>query len=132
MLDSSSEKTFFNILIIDDEPFILDILSHYLANQGFNVQVASNDIEAIKYLSSSHFDLVLTDVVMKTGDFSNFLIQVKTLPSTISGIPIIAVTGKPNFITDEQKIQSIGILEKPFTPDELIQFIKSNLSLELP
>ena len=93
MLDSSSEKIFLNILIIDDEPFILDIFSHYLANRGFNVQVASNQKEAIKYLSTSHFDLVLTDVVMKTGDFSVFLKNVKNSPSGINKIPIIAPLG---------------------------------------
>ena len=132
MLDSSSEKIFLNILIIDDEPFILDIFSHYLANRGFNVQVASNQKEAIKYLSTSHFDLVLTDVVMKTGDFSVFLKNVKNSPSGINKIPIIAVTGRPDFITDEQKQMLVGILEKPFTPDELVQFITSRLNLELP
>ena len=132
MLDSSSEKIFLNILIIDDEPFILDIFSHYLANRGFNVQVASNQKEAIEYLSASHFDLVLTDVVMKTGDFSVFLKNVKTSPSSINKIPIIAVTGRPDFITDEQKQMLVGILEKPFTPDELVQFITLTLNLELP
>jgi len=132
MLESSSEKKFLNILIIDDEPFILDIFSHYLANQGFNVQVASNEIEAIRYMHDSSFDLILTDVFMKSGSFSNLLDNVKNPDSQFKDIPIIAVTGEPNSITSNQKNKLKGILEKPFTPDELIEFIQTTLSWKLP
>ena len=104
MLESSSEKKFLNILIIDDEPFILDIFSHYLANKGFNVQVASNEIDAIRYMQDSCFDLILTDVFMKSGSFTNLLDNVKNPDSKFKDIPIIAVTGEPNSITSNQKI----------------------------
>ena len=117
MLESSSKNKFLNILIIDDEPFILDIFSHYLANQGFNVQIASNDIDALRYMQDSNFDLVLTDVFMKSGSFSNLLDSVKNPDSKFKDIPIIAVTGQPNSITSNQKSKLNGILEKPFTPD---------------
>jgi CheY-like chemotaxis protein len=132
MLESSSEKKFLNILIIDDEPFILDILSHYLANQGFNVQIASNEIDAIRYMQDSNFDLILTDVFMKSGSFSNLLDNVKNPDSKFKDIPIIAVTGQPNYITSKQKSKLKGVLEKPFTPDELIEFIQTTLSGKLP
>ena len=65
---------------------------------------------------------------MKSGSFSNLLDSVKNPDSKFKDIPVIAVTGEPNSITSNQKSKLNGILEKPFTPDELIKFIQTTLS----
>ena len=87
MLKDNVQDNFYDILILDDEPFILDIFSHFLADRGFNVQVTSSASQAITYLTDSKFDLVMLDVNLKYGNFSDILSEVKE--TIYSDIPII-------------------------------------------
>ncbi|MGA0241787.1 MAG: response regulator [Candidatus Marinamargulisbacteria bacterium] len=118
---------FYNILIIDDEKFILDIFSHYLADQGFNVQIADNDTDALNYLKSTSFDLVLLDVCLKSADFSTVLSRIKSPQTSHGDVPVIAVTGKPSSIPRQDFGLIRSLLVKPFTPNELISFIQSEM-----
>ena len=52
----SCENKIHNILIIDDEPFILDIFS-LLSDKGFNIQVAESGEDAMDYLDQYHLIL---------------------------------------------------------------------------
>ena len=118
-------------MIIDDEPYILDIFSHFLAFCGFNVQSATNTDDAIQYLKNNSFDLVLLDVYLKSGDFGSFLNYFKDETGLKSDIPVIAVTGEPDSINQDQHRFLKGVLEKPFTPDELITFISAKMNWKL-
>ncbi|MEK9727756.1 MAG: response regulator [Candidatus Margulisiibacteriota bacterium] len=129
MIKDKTEDNFYDILIVDDEPFILDIFSHYLAKQGFNIQTASNSRDAYTYLESSKFDLILLDVHLKGDDFSTTLNHLKT--NVFSHIPVIAVTGVPSKISDKDKKYLKAIIEKPFTPEELFEFIKQEMDWKL-
>ena len=115
--------SFRNILIIDDQPFILDIFSQFLCDKGFNIQTADSTEMALEYLVSDKFNLILSDVCMKRGDFSSFLTFLKQPEGKYLSIPIIAVTGAPEAIQDKDKVHLAGVLEKPFTPDELLSAI---------
>lgn len=119
---------FNNILIIDDEPFVLDILSHFLANAGFNIQNARSGKEAIEYFKYNQFDLILLDVYLKNEKFSDVLGQIVQI--TNEAIPIMAVTGSPMLIQDKDKKYLKYILEKPFTPDELLDVIVTKIGLK--
>ena len=116
-----------NVLILDDEPLILDIFSDYLASMGVNVQTAKSINDARRYLDFESYDLILTDVVIKAGCFSTFLNYVRG-SSRHSNTPTIAITGAPDSISSQDRSQLDGILEKPFTPDELYSGISEFLS----
>lgn len=118
------KKPFKNILIVDDEKFILDILSQFLAEEGFDIQTASSSEAAKEYLNCNRFDLILSDVHMKNSEFSDFLYFLKNPKGEYKSIPIIAITGVPGAIGLQERILLSGILEKPFTPDDLLAFIK--------
>ena len=114
------------ILIIDDEPFILDIFSQFLSDVGYDIQSALSNDEAIKYAQHTVFDLILLDVHMKGIGFSEFIAFFKkTNGGKYSTIPIIAVTGMPDAILEEDRDFLSGVLEKPFTPDALLSSIRS-------
>jgi CheY-like chemotaxis protein len=51
-----------NILVVEDEPASLELLSHFLRKEGYRVSEASDGAEAIELLGTSRFDLVLTDI----------------------------------------------------------------------
>lgn len=130
MLKDNVQDNFYDILILDDEPFILDIFSHFLADRGFNVQVTSSASQAITYLTDSKFDLVMLDVNLKYGNFSDILSEVKE--TIYSDIPIIAVTGAPDLISKSDLNLLHAVLEKPFTPEELLNFIRQEMNWVIP
>jgi len=118
--NDDGETAFKNILIVDDEKFILDIFSQFLGEKGFDIQTATSSSCAKEYLKSNCFDLILSDVHMKNSEFSDFLDFLKSPLSNHESIPIIAVTGVPHAIGVNEKLLLSYVLEKPFTPDELL------------
>ena len=62
------KKTSTKILIVDDDPDIIEILSYNLSNEGYNVKSAVNGIEAIKKAKKFIPDIILLDVMMPEMD----------------------------------------------------------------
>ena len=78
------------ILIIDDEPEILDILETTLTTEGFQVRKASGGREALALCRSESFDLAITDIRMPEMDGFEVIKHVKAL---VRDIEIIVLTG---------------------------------------
>ena len=115
--------TITNVLVIDDEPFILDIFSQLLCDEGFNVQSVISNEDALTYLKKSDIDLILVDYHMKGMPFSEFIATVRG-DDQYSDTPIIAVTGVPDRISKFDREQIQGIIEKPFLPEVFIKTIR--------
>lgn len=52
------------ILVVDDDPFMTEILKLYLARAGYETDTAENGLEALRLLESGLYDVVITDAVM--------------------------------------------------------------------
>ncbi len=62
------KKTTTKILVVDDDPDIIEILTYNLSNEGYNVKSASNGIEALKKAKKFIPDIILLDVMMPVMD----------------------------------------------------------------
>ena len=62
------KKTSTKILIVDDDPDIIEILTYNLSNEGYNVKSAVNGIEALKKAKKFIPDIILLDVMMPEMD----------------------------------------------------------------
>ncbi len=62
------EKDTVKVLLVDDEPDILEILSHNLQNAGYMVSTASSGNEALIKIQDHKFDLIVLDVMMPSKD----------------------------------------------------------------
>jgi two-component system alkaline phosphatase synthesis response regulator PhoP len=56
------------ILIVDDDPDIIELLSFHLEKEGFDVTAAHNGKEALEIAENTHFDLIILDVMMPEVD----------------------------------------------------------------
>ena len=65
------------ILVVDDEPDILELVQYNLEKGGFQVETASNGVEAIEIASDWHPDLILLDVMMPEMDGMETCIQIR-------------------------------------------------------
>ncbi len=115
------------ILVIDDEPIIRVSCQRSLSNEGYEVKSASSGKEGIDLLEKEAFNLVLLDIKMPDMDGIEVLKKIKnTWPET----KIIMITGYSTVETAVKtlKLGALNYLEKPFTPDTLIETIKEALT----
>jgi signal transduction histidine kinase len=115
-------KSPLNVLIVDDEPRILEVVSAYLRCDGHSVSTAVSGREALEKFQRNQFDLVILDRVMPemSGDqTARFIKQVK------HDIPVIMLTGFGALleVSGSQPAPVDVVLDKPVTLDALRQTI---------
>ncbi|MCM3671539.1 response regulator transcription factor [Mesobacillus maritimus] len=113
------------ILLVDDEPLMLDLLSLYLAPAGYDCVKMTSAVEAISYLESHHADLILLDVMMPEMDGWEACREIKKHWD----IPIIMLTalGEKPDIVKGLKIGADDYVSKPFDEEELLARIEAVL-----
>ena len=115
------------ILLVDDEPDILEFLKYNLENSGYQVYVGSNGREALKLLSKNP-DLIILDIMMPEMD--GFEVYEKImLDEKHNQVPVIFLTAKSGE-SDEIKGLEIGAsdyIQKPISPKKLLARVDLNL-----
>lgn len=115
------------ILVIDDEQIVRISCERTLGGEGFEVKSASNGKEGIELLEKEQFNLVLLDLKMPDLDGIEILKMIKEKwPET----KIIMITGYSTVETAVKtlKLGAFNYLEKPFTPDILLETTRDALS----
>jgi two-component system OmpR family response regulator len=104
------------LLIVDDEPEMLDLLVSRFASGGARVLTASNGIDGFRIFETETVDLILSDIQMpgEDGDGFTFLRRVRDRnPSTP---PFILMSGNLDRNKDPEKTRGVShILGKPFS-----------------
>ncbi|MFA6508149.1 MAG: response regulator [Treponemataceae bacterium] len=117
------------ILIVDDEPSILEVTSAILERQGFQTIKAENAEDAEKVLVKGGIDAMVVDVVLPGRGGIDILMGLREHNSKI---PVIVMSGKVRTGSDPFRLLAIQfgakcILAKPFTGDELVAAVKAVL-----
>jgi len=117
------------ILVVDDEPVVLNSCRKVLEEDGFDVRLVPSADKALKVIKDEGFDLLLVDVKMPKHDGIYLMQKVK---EQWPDIPIIAMSGypTPDTITDGAKMGAVAFIAKPFTPDELIKELRQVIQKE--
>ncbi len=116
-----------SILIVDDEPSILQSLSGLLSDEGFDVLTAHNGYEALKVVDSESPDLVLLDIWMPGIDGIETLKEIK---KDNPFVPVIIITGHGTIETAVKaiKLGAFDLIEKPLNIDKIIVTINHALN----
>lgn len=119
------------ILVVDDDPAIVDILSRLLLREGYDVTTASNGIEALAKVGERQPDLILLDVMMPRMDGFTVCQRLKDDPRTAL-IPITMLTGRDDHDNHRRGIEAGAddFLAKPFEQSILRARIRSQLRLK--
>jgi len=119
------------ILIVDDEPFNLDLLEQELADYDYAIERAGDGVEALEKTQSFEPDVILLDYMMPR---MNGLEVVKHLRATPEhkGIPVILLTAKA---TQEDKVAGLDAgaddyVTKPFDSFELLARVRAMMRLK--
>ena len=125
-------KKQFNILIADDQPDNLTLLSRYLGNEGYGYVTASDGLETLEKIRSELPDLVLLDVNMPHKDGFAVLQEIRSDPA-IQHIPVIILTAARLDAADIQSGLNMGAddyVTKPFDRRELLARIRTKLRVK--
>lgn len=113
------------ILVIDDEPNIISILTSRLEANNYDVVAASNGEEGLEKVESESPDLIIVDILMPKMDGLTFVKQVK---KSGKEIPIIILTAKPG-MKDLFSMEGVkDYVVKPFTAEELLEKIEKHIA----
>ena len=110
------------VLIVDDEPEILELLSRVLEDEGYKVLVAGNIQTAMRQFQEERPDIVITDIRMPGGNGDELLHQLR---AHSKDIPVIFITSHSDFSLEEALNEGAdALLAKPFSLDELIKLVE--------
>jgi DNA-binding response OmpR family regulator len=127
------EKPMSKIIIIDDDPDILDASSLVLTSKGFEVITATNPDDGYKLVMENKPDLIILDVMMNEPDDGFFLAQ-KFRKEHIK-TPILMYTSVSKAIGMEfgagAMVPVDEFVEKPISPDDLIRKVEKLLQIQV-
>ena len=127
-MDTSTDDL--TILVVDDEPNILEVVTAYLRRELYGVVTAADGEEALKQIAEHSPDLIVLDVMLPRVDGLEVLRRVRATSNT----PVIMLTARGE---ETDKLVGLGIgaddyLTKPFSPRELVARIKAVLRRAAP
>lgn len=118
------EKRTARILVVDDDPTLLELLTDTLLAIGYEATPATDGIIALDMLASQKFDLVITDIKMPRMDGLQLLKKIKR---HYIGLPVLFITG----VASQEVIGQAevdGFLAKPFRIAHIEELIEQALS----
>jgi two-component system alkaline phosphatase synthesis response regulator PhoP len=118
----------YKILVVDDEPDIVELISFNLKAEGYEVLTAANGLEALNQARAALPDLIVLDIMIPELDGLAVCEILRKLPST-APIPVIMVTAWKSELS-----RMIGLdngaedyITKPFSPRDLVNRVNKTL-----
>ncbi len=119
------------ILVIDDDPLILEVVKEILELDDYEVETALSGAEGIEKHRKNQADLVITDLIMPHKDGISVISELK---SEFPGLRIIAMTGTPKVETVAKAVRADvnRVIAKPFDQEELLEAVAQLIDDETP
>ena len=118
------------ILVIEDDPQVLRLCDHILAQEGFEIVKASSGTEALKKIQEQRPDLLIVDLMLPDMNGAEIIQEAKTKYACQA--PVIFLTGmitkkeeEVNNITLKVENQNYPAIAKPFDRSQLIDLVKA-------
>jgi two-component system OmpR family response regulator len=114
-----------HLLIVDDDKDICELLSKFLAGQGYRVSVAQDGAAMMQILGTAHIDLVILDIMLPGEDGLSLCRRLRAKGK----LPIIMLTAmgaEPDRVAGLE-MGADDYLAKPFSPRELLARIRAVL-----
>ena len=113
------------ILIADDDPDFIEIISDILTKAGKKVSLASNGQEAVERVAGGGIDILILDLKMPVLDGLGAFLEMKRIGHVV---PTIIVTGyakgSQSSLRTLESMAVSGILRKPFDPQDLLDAVE--------
>jgi adenylate cyclase len=132
LLEKQNPESSFRILIVDDEPINLQVLTNHLSLENYQIVKAYNGVDALEIIEQGFFpDLILLDVMMPQMSGYEVTRKIRKM-WPMDELPIMMLTAKNN-ISDLVFGLDVGANDyvgKPFAKEELMARIKNQLKIK--
>lgn len=115
----------YDILIVDDDPDIMEIMSLYLNNAGFRVYKAGNGAEALVQIRERTFHLIILDIMLPDNDGTELCEQIRRF--VFCPILFVSCMDDEEHILRALRVGGDDYIRKPFYPKELVARVETNL-----
>jgi DNA-binding response OmpR family regulator len=121
------------VLIVEDDAAIIELLRFLLEQEGLEVEVAHDGLEALDKMETFSPDLVLLDLRLPKLEGMDVLWEMRQNPRW-NNVPvvIISVDSSPQTMLQGWRLGVDSYFIKPFDPDELIRVVRRILSVSRP
>jgi signal transduction histidine kinase len=119
------------ILVVDDQPVNLRVVSSLLSRQGYEVIAASSGDEAVARYREAAPDLVLLDMIMPGMDGFDVLKALHALPPPVAPIIFVTSAHDRDILLRAFAAGVVDYVTKPFLPEELLARINAHIGLKL-
>ncbi len=116
---------------MDDVPKNIQLLGSILKEEAYELEFATSGKEALEWLDSKQFDLVLLDIMMPEMDGFEVCRRIKENPATRE-VSVIFLTAKADFQSIIQGFESgaVDYITKPYNRKELLVRVKTHLTMQ--
>ncbi|MDO8545844.1 MAG: response regulator [Nitrospirales bacterium] len=117
------------ILVVDDEPEILDVVSQFLTQRGYGVRVASGGAEALSLMEKESPSLLILDIYMPGVNGIGVL---RELFERKSAVPVILLTGSQDekLLAESMDLGAVEIIGKPVDLEQLALAVHLGLQIK--
>jgi len=116
-------ETIPRVLVVDDDPAILEICSDLLQTEGYAVSVATNGQQAVEQVHHEPPNVVLMDIMMPIMDGIEACRRLKA-DQTTADIPVVLMSARTNLTRQSQDlVHADALVAKPFDIDFLLSTI---------
>jgi DNA-binding response OmpR family regulator len=119
-----------SILVVDDDPTILDVAAILLRNAGYDVRTANDGIEAGYAVLKRRPDLIITDAEMPYMDGFELVAALRSDPS-VASVPVIILTSHSEWEERGARIGVDGYMTKPIRADRLLALVAVHLKRDV-
>jgi len=132
-VDTATDPSQRHILVVDDEASVRRSIAKMLRLEGYDVACVESAEQALVAMAQApvNFDLVVSDVMMTGMSGVTFAECVRSLGA---GMRVMLISGFPGSHFDDGLFGAGGfdLLEKPFTPKQLVDRVRASLSAPQP
>lgn len=117
----------YQVVIVDDEPFVLEDLKNAIDWEGSNFEIAcadTNPAHALSYISTHSVDLLITDINMPEISGLELILKSKTVNPLLS-VLVLSAYDNFEYVRTALRNGAENYLLKPLNPEELLESIQS-------
>jgi two-component system, chemotaxis family, chemotaxis protein CheY len=118
-LDTMSQGR--DVLVVDDDPMILDLVTEFLEDEGYCVRRAHNGLEALMAIEMASPALLVTDIRMPMMDGSELVMSLRAHDYEF---PILLIAATPALAAPLLQFDRTMYIEKPFELEMLLDIVR--------
>lgn len=119
------------ILVVDDQPVNLRVVSSLLSRQGYEVVTAGTGEQALERYRETAPDLILLDMIMPGMDGFDVLKSLQSAPPPVAPVVFVTAAQDRDMLLRAFDAGVVDYVTKPFLPEELLARVNAHIGLKL-